>query len=342
MSDGRPTGRRAVTIADVAERAAVSISTVSHAYSGRRPISQATRDRVFVAAAELGYDPNPSARSLRTGRSGIVGLVLRPRYAVSGAQDRAETFNRLVGAIATEMLRRGTGLIHVPDIDQPAVASVPMDGCIVAHPYGTDGVLSELLRRGTPVVTVEEDPHRPELGWSVRLDYQPVITKLLGHLARQGAESIVLWSGTEENAWNVRPQETYRAWCARNRRPVRVDRVSEGLTDEDVALRVRALLEGADRPDALIVATADFAAVAGRVAVGAGLRVPEDLMIAALTDMEHTRAAAPPITAMDLRHELLAERAVELMLARLAGDPEPREPVLVLPDLRLRASTQRL
>lgn len=330
---------RNVTIRDVAQRAEVAISTVSHAFSGSRPISQATRDRVLRVAAELGYDPNPSARSLRTGRSGIVGLVLRPRYALVGTPDRAETFNRLVGSVATEMLRRKTGLIHVPDINDPSVAGVPMDGCIIAHPYGDDEVLTEVRRRDLPVVTVEEDPEHPELRWSVCLDYRRAVTALLEHLRHHGAESITLLTGTEQNAWNRRPRETYLAWCARHGMEPRTDALSEGLTQDDAAALVAPLLARQDRPDAVIVATSDFAALVVDVAVSQGLCVPDDLMIVALTDTEHSRAATPAITAMDLNHESLAEHAVELMLARLAGAAEPVEPIVVNPVLHFRGST---
>lgn len=330
---------RSVTIRDVAQRAGVAISTVSHAFSGSRPISQVTRDRVLRAAAELGYDPNPSARSLRTGRSGIVGLMLRPRYALVGTPDRAETFNRLVGSVAIEMLRRKTGLIHVPDIDDPSVAGVPMDGCIVAHPYGDDEALAEVLRRGLPVVTVEEDPERPELRWSVRLDYQRAVTALLDHLHEQRAGSIMLLTGTEQNAWNRRPRETYLAWCAGHGLVPRTDSLSEGLTPGDAAALVAPLLARQDRPDAVVVATSDFAALVADVAASQGLRVPDDLMIVALTDTEHSRAATPAITAMDLNHESLAEHAVDLMLARLAGAAEPVEPIVVDPVLHFRGST---
>lgn len=332
---------RPVTIRDVADRAQVAISTVSHAFSGSRPISAATRARISKAAAELGYDPNPYARSLRTGRSGIVGLVLRPRFAVAGTPDRAETFNRLVGAITTETLRRKGALIHAPNIHDPSVASVPMDGCIVAHPYGGDSVLAELLRRRTPVVTVEEDPELSAFTWSVRLNYASVVTALLDHLRQQGARSMILLTGSEENAWNRRTRQTYLAWCEQHQRPQRTELLSEGLTTDDAAATVRPLLVGAGRPDAIIVATSDFAALVAEIAATEGLRVPDDLMVAAFTDSEHSRTSTPPITAMDLNHESLAEHAVELMFARLAGAEEPANALVIDPVLRLRASTQR-
>src|SRR3546814_3394174 len=98
-------GRR-TTIRDVALRAGVSISTVSHVFSGARPISQATRDRVLVAARALSYYPSATAQSMRHGDTRIIGLALRPRDAISGAPRGTETFGRLIGAAAAHVLER--------------------------------------------------------------------------------------------------------------------------------------------------------------------------------------------------------------------------------------------
>ncbi|MGX9225500.1 substrate-binding domain-containing protein [Streptomyces albus] len=162
-----------------------------------------------------------------------------------------------MGSVATEMLRRKVGLIHVPALDDPAVASVPMDGCIVAHPYGGDSVVSELLRRNVPLVTIEEDPERPDLPWAVRLDYTTAVTGLLDHLHHQGAGRIVLLTGSEDNAWNRRTRETHRDWCERNGQRARTELLSESLSAGSAATRVRRLLTAARRPDAVVVATSD-------------------------------------------------------------------------------------
>ncbi|MDV7399869.1 LacI family DNA-binding transcriptional regulator, partial [Arthrospira platensis SPKY1] len=69
-----------VTIADVAVRAGVSKSTVSHALSGKRPISAATRRRIQQAVDQLGYHPNPVAQRLAGGRTQTIGYVF-PLYA---------------------------------------------------------------------------------------------------------------------------------------------------------------------------------------------------------------------------------------------------------------------
>ncbi|MGI8721642.1 MAG: LacI family DNA-binding transcriptional regulator [Geodermatophilaceae bacterium] len=346
-SDGRePTvrpdpgvSRTKVTISDVAAYAGVSISTVSHALSGNRTISAATQARVREAITALGYGANPTARSLRTGRSGIVGLILRPRDAVHGSLRGTETFTRLSGAIATAVLDRGIGLMHVPDILDPAAARVPMDGCIVAHPYGQDEVLAELLRRGVPVVTVEEDPDHPDFPWAVRLDYDTVLTELLDGLHARGSERIALVTGTEDNTWNRRTREIYIDWANRHEMPVRHSALYEGLGVAGAEEFIVPILADAARPDTVITGPSPFAAGIAHVAEKLGLSIPEDLMLAAVTDSEFSRGNDPPITAVDLSLEDLARHAVDLMLDQLAGGPPPERPIVVQPVLHWRGST---
>lgn len=334
-----PAGSEKVTIREVAKRAGVSISTVSHALSGRRPISPATRERVLAAAGELGYGADPRAQSLRTGRSGIVGLILRPRDAIHGSLAGSETFNRLAGAVATTVLEHNMGLVHVPNLLDPAAQRVPMDGCIVAHPYGNDEVLGELLRRNVPVVTVDEDPDRPDFPWSVTLDHRTAVTDLLGKLRAQGARRIMLLTGTEDNAWNRRARQAYLAWAHEHRMRPRHHELYEGAGVDGAVRYLEPILTGKQPPDAVIAAASRFASGVARASEKAGLNIPGDLMLAALTDSEYTRGNNPPITAVDLSLEQLAIRAVGLMLRRLAGEPHPGKPVVVQPELRWRAST---
>lgn len=339
--DDAPSPRRRVTIHDVAERAGVSISTVSHALSGRRTISPATKERILQAARGLGYGANPLARSLRTGSSGMIGLILRPRDAAHGSLSGTETFNRLAGAIATTVLDKKLGLVHVPDILDPSAPRVPMDGCIVAHPYGKDEVLSELLRRDVPVVTVEEDPDRPNFPWAVLLDHPTAVTTLLDRLHEQGARRVLLLTGTEDNAWNRRAAEAYHAWTHRHDAPHRHERLYEGEGVAGAKCLIEPILRGAERPDAVVAAASRFAAGIAAVAKELGLSVPEDLMLASLTDSEYTRGHTPPISAVDLVLEDLAAEAVDLLLRRLAGELAPGGPRLIQPALRWRASTAR-
>ncbi|WP_433095352.1 LacI family DNA-binding transcriptional regulator [Streptomyces shenzhenensis] len=341
MSDHFDGAPHRVTIRDVAKRAGVSISTVSHAMSGRRSISAATRARIQEAAEALGYNANPLARSLRTGRSGVIGLILRPRDAVHGSLGGTETFTRLAGAIATATLDKRLGLIHVPDILDPDAPRVPMDGCIVAHPYGRDEVLTELLRREVPVVTVDEDPDRPDFPWGVVLDHTGAAASVLDRLYGQGARRVMLLTGTEDNAWNRQAGEAYQTWTTRYGLPHHHESVYEGEGVQGAACLTESVLDGTQRPDAIVATASRFAAGVGRTAHALGLRVPEDVMVASLTDSEYTRSHQPPITAVDLILEELAVAAVDLMLRRLDGEAPPEHPLRLQPVVHWRASTAR-
>jgi DNA-binding LacI/PurR family transcriptional regulator len=333
--------RTTVTIKDVATAAGVSPSTVSHTFSGRRAISEATRKRVLAAADELGYVPNAHARQLRLGRSNMLGLVLRPRYAVAGTPDASETFNRLSGAMATASLRRGLGLVHVPDISGSGHDLPPMDGCIVAHPYADDRTIDILDNARVPYVLADPDPARRDLPWVVGVDYAAGVRKILELAAGADNRHVVLLPGTERNAWNMDAEQTYRSWCAEVGQEPEVTPMSEGATPADVREKVREVLE--ERGGAVSLVYGDSSATPDVLSELAelGARVPEDVGLATLTDTVHTRVASPSVTGMDLSHEELAERAVALLSARLAGEGAPGEAQLVEPVVNERASTRR-
>lgn len=329
-----------MTIRDVADRAGVSISTVSHVFSGRRRISAETSARVQEAAEALGYRANPSARSLRTGESGLLGLVLRPRDAVAGSLAGTETFTRFSGAVAAATLATGRGLVHVPDLLNVDSQRVPMDGCIVEAPYGSDALLTELQSRGVPVVCADVDPDHPEDAWSVRVDYGAAVTELLEHLHARGARAVAVVSGTEDNAWNRFSRQAYEAWCTRTGSPMRLYSLYEGAGATGAQELAGPLLKAPDRPDAFVVAATRFAIGVAEAAEMVGLRMPEDLQLAALTDSDLVRLHRPPITGLDLRMEELGRRSVDLLLRRIQEPDPPRRQETVRPEIRWRETTR--
>lgn len=333
---------RRATIRDVAARAGVSASTVSHVFSGRRPISEATRMRVLQAATDLAYRADPTAQSLRRSSTGILGLIVRPRDAIRGSLRGTQTFERLMGAVAAEVLERGLALIHVPDILDSSTTQVPMDGCIVAHPYADDTALAELLRRRVPTVLIEEDTAHPELPWAVALDYEPVLRTLLSGLHEAGARRMLLLSGTEDNAWNRRPREIISAWAAEHGIELALEELYEGEGTVGAHRLLTARFEQRGVPDAVITGPSTFAAGALSAVQARGLTVPGEVMIAALVDSEYTRGTVPAITALDLVLEDLAAHGVELLVQQLAGAAAPASARRVLPVLHVRDSTRRI
>ncbi|BDZ54640.1 hypothetical protein GCM10025870_17130 [Agromyces marinus] len=107
-----------VTLADVAAHAGVSASTASLAFSGSGPVADATKERVLAAASALGYaGPDPRARSLRRGRSGIVGVVLEERVRAAFL-DPVKI--RMLDGLADGIAPLGAGLLLFTDSGDPA------------------------------------------------------------------------------------------------------------------------------------------------------------------------------------------------------------------------------
>lgn len=246
--------------------------------------------------------------------------------AVHGSMAGSQIFTRLAGAIATTVLEHNMGLIHVPNMLDSAAQRVPMDGSIVAHPYGDDEVLGALMRRNVPVVTVDEDPDRADFAWSVTLDHRTAVADLLDRLRAQGARRVVLLTGTEDNAWNRRAAQAHQAWAHTHRmRPLHHE-LYEGEGVDGAVRWAESLLTGDRTPDAIVATASRFASGIARTAEKAGQSITDDLMIASLIDSEYTRANTPSITAVDLVLEDLALRAVALMLRRLDGQPPRPNP----------------
>jgi DNA-binding LacI/PurR family transcriptional regulator len=152
------TGEARATLSDVAARAGVSPSTASIAFSGQGPVSDSTKARVLAAAAELGYTgPDPLARSLRTGRSGIVGALIPRRI---GTSFRDPVTIQTLDGLAEELGGGGAGLLlmseRTRETDRLSLDAAPIDALVLLGcGAASASALDVLRRRGVPVVTIE-------------------------------------------------------------------------------------------------------------------------------------------------------------------------------------------
>lgn len=329
-----------VTIRDVAVAAGVSITTVSHVLNGKGRASEETRKLVLEAANRVGYGADPIARSLRTGETGVLGIIFRPSDAISGSMHGTEYHIRLAGGAATAALSRGYGLLHLPRPMGTERHAFPMDGCIVVAPFEQDPVLSEFLRRNLPIVTADPDPGRPDFPWSIRRDDVAGIRELLDHLAANGARRIALLNGKDANSWLIEVRRGYLDWSAERGREPMEETLAETCGAEGAEALARQMLRKENRPDAIIAATSRFAVGVIAAARELGLAIPHDLMVAALSDSELARGHETPITALDLRGDIIGRESVALIMRRLAGEPPPASTAL-RPALRLRESSRR-
>jgi DNA-binding LacI/PurR family transcriptional regulator len=148
------------TLAHVAKRAGVSASTASLAFSGAGPVSDGTRQRVLAAARDLDYGgPDPRARSLRTGRSGIIAVVMEERIR-DGFTDPMVI--AMLDGIADEIGAAGYSLLLLtdsPDREAGGLRDAPMDAAILfGCSTDLDPAVAVLGQRHVPLVGVETIP----------------------------------------------------------------------------------------------------------------------------------------------------------------------------------------
>ena len=334
--------RKPVSIHDVARRARVSIATVSFALNGYGTISERTRERVRAIADEMNYRANALARGLRRAPLGAIGFVTRPldeigKYRPLGV----DVFARTASAAASAAMDRGLGMLLLPDLTRTPLPplALSLDGYIVLNPVESDPVLALLQANDIPYVTIGADPSRPDAQNWISRDEAGETRRVLEALRAAGAECIGFIGGTARDSYNLLGESGYREWCAeRSTTPV-VEHVREGDGVEGGrAACERILADGI--PEALFCLTSRHAAGAMQELSSRGIRVPEDVLLAAGSDSEHARGASPAISSLEVPAEALGAEAVEMLSALLRGD-DVRAGVTVPTEYHERDSTRR-
>lgn len=182
--------RTRATLAQVAARAGVSVSTASLAFSGSGPVSATTRERVLAAAEELSYaGPDPRGRSLRQGRSGIIGVVMEDRVL---AAFRDPVRIAVLDGIAQETSAQGLGLLLLSDVgaSADAIVTATMDAAILfAFSSRSDRTVDLLRRRALAVVAVGGPNHGL---LTISIDDEAASANAARHLAELGHQNVAV------------------------------------------------------------------------------------------------------------------------------------------------------
>ncbi|MDT0445919.1 LacI family DNA-binding transcriptional regulator [Streptomyces johnsoniae] len=342
---GRRTGGRA-GIRDVAAAAGVSITTVSDALNGKGRLPDTTRRHVRSVADRLGYRPSAAARTLRTGKSGLIGLTVTTYGEEPFTFTEFAYFAEMARAATSAALARGYALVILPATSQrrdfDVWSNVALDGTVVIDPSDHDPVVTELVRQGIPVVSDgRPGGSLPVTAW-VDNDHEAAVTGLLDHLAAAGARRIGLLTGTSTDTYTRLSTTAYLDWCARARQ----DPVYEAYPAHDPcasAVAADRLLARADRPDAVYGLFdpngTDLLAAARRY----GLRVPDDLLLVCCSESGVYATTEPPITTLSLKPGRIGTAVIHLLIDAIegaAGRAQGSHQVMPT-ELIVRASSQR-
>jgi len=334
---------RRVTQADVARRAGVSRATVSNVITNRAgghvPISDETRRRVLAAIAELGYQPHAAARSLRSGRSGMVGLLIpdasNPHFwgVVRGVEavTREHGYHLVLAVTGLEAGRERQSL-H-------ALAQQRMDGLILllTYPGRLAEELAALRLQGSVIVTFGGVLQGRD---AVVQDYGPAMRELMEYLLRLGHRRIGFVHGVARPALGADRLFGYRRALRAAGLPAEKElTVHCGATLQDGVLASGQLLRLEPRPTAIVGVNDLMAVGALQAAARRGLAVPGDLSVAGFDDIDMAAYLVPPLTTVRADGEELGRQAGQLLFQRLADPALPPQRVTIPTRLLIRGST---
>lgn len=328
----------ATTLHDVAKLAGVSAKTVSNVVNDYPHIKPATKERVLQAIAELGYRPNLSARGLRSGRSGVISLIipdLRNAY-----------FAELADAVMHAADQRGLSVLIEQSGGDRAREAELLRG---ARLRAVDGILYSALQLGDEDLGVIEEITIPMVLLGERIFNAPndhvTMRNTEGaraateHLLSIGCRRIVAFGAHRADIISSASLRLagYRAALEGAGVPFDQELVQQvGVWHRlDGAVAMRRMLDEGLRFDGIVAFNDALALGAMRVLSERGIRMPEHVAIIGFDDIDEGRYSLPSLSTIAPGREQIARTAVELLVERIAGGDDDVAPRRVFADFEL-------
>ncbi|MDT0165382.1 LacI family DNA-binding transcriptional regulator [Actinotalea sp. AC32] len=326
----------AATMQDVARLAGVSVKTVSNVVNGYPHIRPATRDRVLAAIEELGYQLNLTARNLRTGRTGIIGLAV-PELSLPYFAELADSVIDAAEECGLTVLIEQHGGRREREIEVLTGARRHLTDGLIYSPLGLGPGDEHLLDVGYPLVLLGERIfHGPvDHVTMANVDAAAAATRHLLALGRRRIAVVGVHPGEVVGSAALR-LAGYRA--ALEEAGIAPDPALEGEAGlwhraTGAAAMARLLDDGA-APDAVFGMNDALALGAMHELQVRGLRVPEDVAVIGFDAIDEGRYSNPTLTTVDPGREVIAETAVRLLHERTSG-AGAGEPQLVVAAYRI-------
>lgn len=318
-----------ITIQDVANQAKVSTSTVSKFLNGNQKFSPEVEKRIAEVVKKLGYQQNPMAKSMATGKTNMIGFAImdiyNPNFAmtIKGAtrESLANNYNLLVIDLEESKDRR----------HQIEELSRRVDGLILNVPIHMDW-LSQIKK---PLII---------LGMSDTNDITTV--RANGYAGAIQAAEHILDLGRKKLAYVGYPEVLWNKY--------RIRGILKALKDKKIdfdvwnvdSLNVEAgrkisqvLFSGKNRPDAVIACNDLLAIGLMHGAHEQGLSIPEDVAVMGFDNIVLSNYVYPPLTTIDMHAEKVGETAIRTMLEMIGKKKVKPAKILLQPDLVIRGST---
>jgi LacI family transcriptional regulator len=333
---------------DIAQMAGVSRTTVSyvlnHCENGPIKVTEKTRQRILEVAREIGYEPNASARSLRSSRTRNIGIALpdmnnpHMQEILCGAAKEVQSQGFRLLLYSTELQ---------PEYEEESIRELlqrRIDGLILLPTYSNiyDEEFQLLASRRNPIVVAgnyyEEDLKLD----SVKPGHDQGCLVMMEHLLELGHRRIGFIYGVIRQPLGTERLQNYFHALEMAGIPAEQDLViHSGVTYQDGYLACQELLKRRPRPTAILAINDVLAAGAMHAVFDMGLRIPADISVAGFDDNDFSAFLNPALTTIHVDARRVGKECVRLVIQRIENPERPYEQVRIPFQLKVRGSTGR-
>ncbi|MFP3123640.1 LacI family transcriptional regulator [Ectobacillus funiculus] len=324
------------TIYNVAEKAGVSISTVSKVMNNQ-PVRKETKQKVLEAAKELNYKPSILASALTGKRTSTIGF-LAPDISNPSIAEMAR-------AVEDFALEHGFNLVicstdfksEKEDSYVSLLRQKRVDGFILAGGFRNRGIISELIKEAVPVILLSEYYPACPIN-AVTVNNFIGGYEIATHLISLGHTSIAVIA--EENSSSQERIRGYRKALQDHNIRAHEDLIVISDSSAEHAQRLAGGLLGSSHPPTAIIACNDVLAIG--TLLGArekNMKIPENLSITGFGNTLLSKNSNPPLTTVEIPIQSMCSLAVDLLVEEIEKKSKGKQAVLMLPKLIIQKST---
>lgn len=335
--------KKKLSIVDIANELNVSKTTISFILNGRaqeKRISNELVERVMKYVAEVGYKPNSLAKSLRTGKSNTIGLMV---------EDISNPFFASIARLIEDRAyKNGYKIIYCStDNDTSKTQDLigmfrdrHVDGYIMAPPEGIEEDIESLIKDGMPVVLF--DRHLPGVKTDfIEIDNLFSTYNATKHLIEQGFKNIAFVTFASHQTQMVDRIKGYEDAVKSDGLKSTVKEILFNQDEEQIMVPLRDFFKENSNIDAILFGTNHIGTCGLKVMNELGKRAPTDIAVISFDDYDVFKLHSPPVTAIAQPVEAIADNVITVLLEKLNGrsPSEKLQSIILKTDLKIRNSS---
>jgi LacI family transcriptional regulator, sucrose operon repressor len=304
-----------ITIKEVAKRANVSSATVSRMLNDSGYVSEEARERILKVIEETGYVPSENAKSLRTKKTKVIGVIL-PKLGSETTSRMVNGLDRVLAAQGYQLLLANTNLSADKEIEfLKLLKSRDVEGIVLSATNTNEQLVEEIQKLKIPFVVVGQDmPDTPSVVFNEIMATQDMIE----YLIQKGHEKVAFIGVSEsDRAVGLLRKKGYLAAMEKHGLPIEEHWIQTAFFDVESGYKaMKNMMEkSAQRPTAVFAVTDRLAIGAMNYIKEAGLRIPEDMALAGVGASELSQYVTPSLTTVDFQYNKAGQEAANLILS---------------------------